>query len=191
MLTTTQKRVLTAGGYNPQMMTAGECDAALIELAGAAINTIATPFAPAADAPTAEMDAPTFDALFGPRPSAESLIDVFMKNGAEAFKQAILQSTAALEDAALDHERDAADANRALLESEAALAKERAAPRTERVVIRTHNSAADRITDSALSDVPACVLPALDSSPSFPSKPPPPPLPAPASAFIFYPSTPT
>ena len=168
MLTTTQKRVLTAGGYNHQWMSTSECDAALIELAGAAINTIATPFAPAAaDAPTAEMDAPTFDALFGPQPSAESLIDVFMKNGAEAFKQAILQSTAALEDAALDHERDAADANRALLESETALAKERAAPRTERVVIRTHNSAGERITDSTLSDVPACDLLGLDASASF------------------------
>ena len=161
MLTTTQKRVLTAGGYNHQLMSTSECDAALIELAGAAINTIATPFAPAAaDAPAAEMDAPTFDALFGPQPSAESLIDVFMKNGAEAFKQAILQSTAALEDAA-------AAANRALLESETALAKERAAPRTERVVIHTHNSAGERITDSALSDVPACDLVGLDASASF------------------------
>ena len=156
MLTTTQKRVLTAGGYNHQLMTAGECDAALIELAGAAINTIATPFAPAADAPTAEMDAPTFDEMFPPKIDVDGFVDTFMMKGVDAFKQSLSTHLSALK-------TDADGTLRVLEIAQDQLAAELAKPRgRSRVIVKAVDAAGVSINSTALSDRPAAALFNLD-----------------------------
>ena len=155
MLTTTQKRVLTAGGYNHQLMSTSECDAALIELAGAAINTIATPFTPAAaDAPTAE--APTFDEMFPPKIDVEGFVDTFMMKGVDAFKQSLSTHLSALK-------TDADGTLRVLEIAQDQLAAELAKPRgRSRVIVKAVDAAGVSINSTALSDRPAAALFNLD-----------------------------